>query len=95
MLINKDTKSAAHSLAPNRVQKFESLCRFLPFRASALFNFKGEIKGKKEDDISHKGFYKSERAKEYTVLFIQILAIRMLGVSRSAASFYHIPPRWP
>ena len=57
MLINKDTKGVAHSLTARRIQKFESICRFLPFRATILSNLKKELSGLQKD--MNKGYSSS------------------------------------
>ena len=64
MLINKDTKNVARSLTPGRTMKFESVCRFLPYRASVLSNFKNEICRGQTDEDQQKGYYKSVIDKE-------------------------------
>ncbi len=63
-LINKDTKHATKSLAPGRLLKFESICRFLPVRATVLSNLKKEICRNQETNEVQKGYYTSTIRKE-------------------------------
>ena len=50
--------------AAGRTMKFESLCRFLPYRASIMSNFKNKICRGEADEEYQKGYYKSVIDKE-------------------------------